>query len=222
MGRKLTFVNQAGFIPNMGTERKTIKGPVRDQVRRNIRRLRERSDMSLAALARKLQDLGHPLGTTAIHKIEQGGRKPDVDDLVAFALALDVSPNVLLLPPAGEGEKVPLTATEAMPFSDAWRWARDGVAAGAPDSWTIRDAIAWEAAHPDQPGTLLLQFSPEARARMTAVAESMANTRVRLSDQSAYEALAQRRGEKPAGGRSGTLMARNAEGPAETGPDLHI
>lgn len=125
--------------------------------------------MSLTALAGKLQDLGHPLGTTAIHKIEQGERKPDVDDLVAFALALGAAPNVLLLPP--RGTEVPLTSAVAMPFAEAWRWARDGVPAtvdGA-DSWTLGEWMAWEDAHPDQPGDVTLRFSPEVRERMETV-----------------------------------------------------
>jgi adenosylhomocysteine nucleosidase len=48
----------------------------------------------------------------------------DVDDLVALALALDVTPNQLLLPAdTWSSSAVPLTTSVAMDASAAWRWA---------------------------------------------------------------------------------------------------
>lgn len=54
--------------------------------------------MSTAALSSRLAELGQPIQDTGITKIEKGDRRVDVDDLIALALALDVTPNALLLP----------------------------------------------------------------------------------------------------------------------------
>lgn len=128
-----TVVNEYGYIPYMGTDteggpdgRQTIKGPQRDRVAANIKELRNmRGRMSLAELSARLHSLGHPLRTTQIHKIERGERKVDVDDLVALALALDVSPNRLLLPGTADPyESVQLTSELSTTEHAAWRWAR--------------------------------------------------------------------------------------------------
>lgn len=72
---------------------------------------------------------------SGISKIENGERKVDVDDLVALAVALDVSPVALLLPAEpGEGGQayelgkampadVEITPRTAAPWEYAWRWA---------------------------------------------------------------------------------------------------
>jgi transcriptional regulator with XRE-family HTH domain len=60
---------------------------------------------------------------TVISKIERGERRIDVDDLVAFALALNVSPLTLLLPPTADGEPVDLTESYTLAASTAWSWA---------------------------------------------------------------------------------------------------
>ena len=68
------------------------------RVAANLRRIRQERGLSYAELARRLAALGHPILDTGILKIEKGGRRVDVDDLVALALALDTTPNRLLLP----------------------------------------------------------------------------------------------------------------------------
>lgn len=70
---------------------------------------------------------------TVVSKVERGERRIDVDDLVAFALALNVSPLALLLPPHEAGNPyVPLTDGIDATLSEAWDWAT-GVRA-LPDS----------------------------------------------------------------------------------------
>lgn len=62
-------------------------------------------------------------------KIEQGRRPVDADDLVALALALDTTPNRLLLPEgAANDEYVKPTENLEMNEGTAWRWATGDVA----------------------------------------------------------------------------------------------
>ncbi|MFE0578127.1 helix-turn-helix domain-containing protein [Streptomyces sp. NPDC058874] len=51
-------------------------------------------------LAARATALGHPMTVTTISRIERRRRRCDVDDLVAIAAALGVSPLVLLQPAA--------------------------------------------------------------------------------------------------------------------------
>lgn len=76
-------------------------GPAGERVADNLWKLRNARSMSLRQLAVKLRDLGHPLSTDALKKIENGRadvpypkavRRVDVDDLLALAAALAVSP----------------------------------------------------------------------------------------------------------------------------------
>ncbi|MGI8446064.1 MAG: hypothetical protein ACR2MP_02535 [Streptosporangiaceae bacterium] len=65
---------------------------------------------------------------TAVVKTEGGGRSVDVDDLVALAAVLDVSPNVLLLPESVPpmvqlGETHQLTPAASESLGRMWAWA---------------------------------------------------------------------------------------------------
>jgi transcriptional regulator with XRE-family HTH domain len=73
-------------------------GPSSKRVAANLRRIRREHEITTAALAKRLAALGHPIADTGITKIEKGMRGVDVDDLTALALALEVTPNRLLLP----------------------------------------------------------------------------------------------------------------------------
>ncbi|MGV0578105.1 helix-turn-helix transcriptional regulator [Mycolicibacterium elephantis] len=64
----------------------------------NVKRLRESLNLGLRALSSRLADTGRPLTHTALDKIERGTRRVDVDDLMALAVALEVSPATLLMP----------------------------------------------------------------------------------------------------------------------------
>lgn len=87
--------------------------------------------MSLAELAKELAGVGWPMAPSAVHKIETGERRADVDDLVAFALALHCTPNALLLPDVRvakrngvAGGPVLLTPTlMTLSAPGAWVWA---------------------------------------------------------------------------------------------------
>jgi transcriptional regulator with XRE-family HTH domain len=73
-------------------------GPAGMRAAENLRRMRQHRGFSYAELARRLAGLGHPILDTGLLKIEKGDRRVDVDDLVALAAALEVSPADLLGP----------------------------------------------------------------------------------------------------------------------------
>lgn len=67
-------------------------------------------------LSARLSKLGRPILPSGITKIEQGSRRVDVDDLVALAVALKVTPTRLLLgPPPTDGPDDPA-------HEEAWEW----------------------------------------------------------------------------------------------------
>jgi transcriptional regulator with XRE-family HTH domain len=102
------------------------------RVAKNLRDVRK---VSVRELAARLKQLGRPLYASAISKIELGQRRIDVDELVAISIALDVSPNLLLIGPRADwNEDVQLTEgstkvetgeVDTEPSAaKAWKWAR--------------------------------------------------------------------------------------------------
>lgn len=63
----------------------------------NLRRLRKDREWSLRAMAEKMP-AAHPIGFATLGEIERGQRRVTVDDLMALALVLEVSPVALLMP----------------------------------------------------------------------------------------------------------------------------
>lgn len=61
-----------------------------------VRGLRRQHGLTLADLAARLTCLGHPIALNTLSKLETGARRITVDDLVALAAALDVTPHDLL------------------------------------------------------------------------------------------------------------------------------
>lgn len=89
----------------------------------NLAATRKRRRMTTAELSQRLSELGRPILANGITKIEKGARRVDTDDLVALAVALDVTPNLLLLPERADGTTVALTPATEVTAEDAWRWA---------------------------------------------------------------------------------------------------
>lgn len=63
-----------------------------------VRERREELGLTYAQLARRLAKAGQTVPTLGLRNIEAGVRRVDVDELVALALVLDVSPATLLMP----------------------------------------------------------------------------------------------------------------------------
>ncbi|MGW6141605.1 helix-turn-helix domain-containing protein [Streptomyces sp. NPDC055140] len=100
-----------------------ISDPTGKAVAANVRRLRELRGLSTYDLSRRLKDAARPIAASAIAKVERAERRVDVGDLVAFAVALDVNPAMLLLPPTIEGD-IELTGGGQVPAIKAWDWFR--------------------------------------------------------------------------------------------------
>lgn len=99
-------------------------GPTGVRVADRLTELRRARELTQGQLMERLRELGRPIAVAALSKIEKGLRRVDADDLIALALALDVSPNELLLPdPAHSDPEVELTPAKSMGVIDAWEWA---------------------------------------------------------------------------------------------------
>lgn len=97
-----------------------------ETVSANVARLRERDNLTLRALSRKLEIAGRPLGHTAIDQIEKGKRRVDVDDLLALAVAFGVSPVALLMPAIDNVQPDEVVSATAVPgpvtAEHLWGW----------------------------------------------------------------------------------------------------
>ncbi|MFE3441662.1 helix-turn-helix domain-containing protein [Nocardia sp. NPDC059180] len=127
--------------------KKNELGPTGEALRSNIKQIREQRRLSYAELSRKLADLGRPIATLGLSRIENGERRVDVDDLTALAAALGVSPVLLLMPTdVGEDDRVHLTGVDMPGPDDLLEWLTGPVLTHA--EWpalggrTVFDAIA--------------------------------------------------------------------------------
>lgn len=98
-------------------------GPTSRRVAENLLELRKARGLSTLKLSVAMEELGQPVPASGITRIEKGDRRVDVDDLVAFALALNVSPNALFLPAKWDYEQVALTPNKSISSRTAWLWA---------------------------------------------------------------------------------------------------
>src|SRR5271169_1463411 len=98
-------------------------GPTSVRTAANLKQMRQERGVSYAELTRRLRTLLHPILDTGIMKIEKGERRVDVDDLVALALALGVTPNRLILPDIDlSGITITYLLTPAVPGSPVALW----------------------------------------------------------------------------------------------------
>ena len=94
---------------------------------RRLQELRKQTrGWSQQRLADELVKIGWPLDRTAIAKIEKAQRGVSVDDLVALAVALNVSPGWLLAPAEAGEEPAPVVGSVSAPAWTVWDWV-DGV-----------------------------------------------------------------------------------------------
>jgi transcriptional regulator with XRE-family HTH domain len=98
----------------------------------NLVRLRKARGLSTTRLSAALKGIGHSIPATGITRIEKGERRVDVDDLVALAVALDVSPTAFLLPPTVVGE-VDVAGGKTVKALNAWMWVNGRRPLDTPD-----------------------------------------------------------------------------------------
>jgi len=113
-------------VSYMADEKKRLRGneigPTGQTVAANLKRLR--GGISLRELQERLRSGGHEISASGLQKIEAGVRRVDVDDLLALAVALEVTPNSLLFPPHADAREAHLTGAAApVPSVAAWLWA---------------------------------------------------------------------------------------------------
>lgn len=97
-------------------------GPIGKCVAANVTRYREVARFNYTELSKELAQYGRDIPPLGVRRIEEGARRVDVDDLIALALALNVSPLALLAPSGGEIALVPDGA--AHPAGLIWSWAQ--------------------------------------------------------------------------------------------------
>lgn len=85
----------AGRVPDTGEAAHTVAS--------NVARIRTSQNLTWTQLSDRLSDLGWNLTPVAVKNIESERRRVTVDDLVALAVALGVSPVTLLTPNSPEG-----------------------------------------------------------------------------------------------------------------------
>lgn len=76
----------------------------------NIRRLRRAQGMTMGQLSVNLSEAGRPMKANTLSTVENMTRRIDVDDLIAFAVALNVSPAALLMPAYEDDDAVEMWA----------------------------------------------------------------------------------------------------------------
>jgi transcriptional regulator with XRE-family HTH domain len=120
MEDSIILICHTGRMPD---KKRIDPGPIGTAVAANIEGLRESQNLSYAELSRRLTELGRPIAPLGLTRIRDHQRRVDVDDLVALALALDVSPVTLLLPGASAKGSAPVTeGGEDYPRRQIWRW----------------------------------------------------------------------------------------------------
>ncbi|SLH96691.1 putative DNA binding protein [Mycobacteroides abscessus subsp. abscessus] len=85
--------------------RKAIElGATGRTVAANIAFFRAKREWRLAQLSERMTEVGRPMTVNTLSAIENLDRRTDVDDLMAIAAALDVSPAALLMPQVDDDE----------------------------------------------------------------------------------------------------------------------
>jgi transcriptional regulator with XRE-family HTH domain len=108
-----------------------------------MKEVREWHSLSQAALSRRLQELGHTIDRERIAKLETTRTRPTLDDVLAIAVVLDVSPLFLIVPDQFSKLRI---GKEAIPAVDARNWIRgrsaDGKSADVALPHQSREAFA--------------------------------------------------------------------------------
>lgn len=119
---ELRIVKRCGRLAVMAI-RPVELGPTGERVADNVAAVRESARLQQRELAERMSERGRPMQASVISKIEKRDRRVDVDDLVTLALALDVTPNRLLLDHQADEHTVMLTPSCSCTSRASWNWA---------------------------------------------------------------------------------------------------
>ena len=119
--------------------KKSDLGPIGANVTQTVRKFRQARGLGYAELSRRLAEMGRDIPSLGLRRIESGERRVDADDLVALAVALDVTPLALLFPSAADGDGQLVPKGNAMPWQHIWVWGTgQGPLSGDPVTF-VRD-----------------------------------------------------------------------------------
>jgi hypothetical protein len=96
-------------------------GPTGRTVAENLVRLRERRGLTTRQLSGMLERAGRHIPASGITRMEQAKRGVTTDELVALAVALNVSPAALLLP-CDARQDIEITGAGVVNGTAAWQW----------------------------------------------------------------------------------------------------
>lgn len=128
-------------------------GPTGRTVATNVARFRAIRGLRLAGLSERMTIVGRPMSVTTLSAIENGDRRADVDDLVAIAAALDISPAAMLMPAVAdphEAAGATVSPTGAPEAGQLWDWLTATAPLDAPLLADERDEVAAEVWRRDQ------------------------------------------------------------------------
>lgn len=97
-------------------------GSTGEAVAENVRRLLGVSDLNHTSLSAELAAIGRDIPPLAIGRIVKKERRVDVDDLVALAAALGVSPSTLLMPAASTPTEKVTAGGTGWAAGVLWEW----------------------------------------------------------------------------------------------------
>jgi transcriptional regulator with XRE-family HTH domain len=95
-----------------------------------VRKLRTSAEMTYRELSERLSDLGRKIPELGLSRLERGERRADADDLTALALALESTPNALMLPEISRptvAARFELTPLAGGTPAQLWEWAQGEV-----------------------------------------------------------------------------------------------
>lgn len=72
------------------------QGPAGREARANVARIRKARGFTWTTLSRELDRVGHKMAPTIIRRLEEGNRRMFVDDIMALAFVLNVSPGEII------------------------------------------------------------------------------------------------------------------------------
>ncbi len=140
------------------TGKKGDLGPTGEHVTHAVRKFRVARGLGYAELSRRLAELGREIPSLGLRRIEAGERRVDADDLVALALALDVTPLALLLPSAEDGDDRLVSKGDPMQWQHIWLWATGQLVLSGDRVTYMRDCNPLKWAHVE---AVVADFSSE-------------------------------------------------------------
>lgn len=102
--------------------KESTRGPTAGTVATNVRSVRQGKRLNYTEVSDRLS---RPISAVGVRRVEAEERRVDLDDLMDFAVALEVSPITLLMPASNSGDmRVTATATGELAAEELLAWMR--------------------------------------------------------------------------------------------------